>query len=167
MVKSLRTEDAVKKALNIESFRHLSKSKVIEFVSMLPQMDREVAIAAINQFPNFSETASGIVNQLKEINSELLIDNRSSMSSVANAYNKILDGLNVVLQQENLSVEERERITSQMVDIADKLAAKDTENKHFLVTIGKCVVVVATVVLLGLAAALGVHIKSSKIPRID
>ena len=47
------SEDAVKRALKIDSFRNLSKDKVMQFASMIPYMDKEVAIAIINQFPLF------------------------------------------------------------------------------------------------------------------
>lgn len=43
------SEDAVKHALKIDSFRNLSKDKVMQFASMIPYMDKEVAIAIINQ----------------------------------------------------------------------------------------------------------------------
>ncbi|MCI8658553.1 MAG: hypothetical protein HFF72_14240, partial [Oscillospiraceae bacterium] len=45
------SEEAVKRALKIDSFRNLSKDKVMQFASMIPYMDRDVAIAIINQFP--------------------------------------------------------------------------------------------------------------------
>ncbi len=45
------SEESVKKALKLDSFRNLSKEKVMQFASMIPYMDKEVAIAIINQFP--------------------------------------------------------------------------------------------------------------------
>ena len=40
-----RSEEDVKKALGIETFRNLSKDKVIEFMSLAPQMDKEVMLS--------------------------------------------------------------------------------------------------------------------------
>ena len=37
--------------LGIPDFRHLTKDKVVSFVSMLPHMDTEVAKMALEQFP--------------------------------------------------------------------------------------------------------------------
>ena len=34
MAKTLVSEESVKKALNIESFRNLSKEKIVEFISL-------------------------------------------------------------------------------------------------------------------------------------
>ena len=42
------SENAVKRALKIDSFRNLSKDKIMQFASMIPYMDKEVAIAIIN-----------------------------------------------------------------------------------------------------------------------
>jgi hypothetical protein len=44
-------EKAVKRALGIDSFRNVSKDKIMEFASLIPYMDKDVAIAIINQFP--------------------------------------------------------------------------------------------------------------------
>ena len=44
------SEKSVKQALGIDSFRNLSKDKIMEFASMIPYMDKDVAIAIINQF---------------------------------------------------------------------------------------------------------------------
>jgi len=47
MANRLLTADQVKECLNIPDFRHLTKDKLIEFVSAIPDMDREVAIRII------------------------------------------------------------------------------------------------------------------------
>lgn len=44
MVKSLNNEKEVKRILNIDSFRNLSKDKIMNFVSEIPKMDKEVAM---------------------------------------------------------------------------------------------------------------------------
>lgn len=44
------TEEAVKRALKIDSFRNISKDKVMQFASMIPYMDKDVAIAIIINF---------------------------------------------------------------------------------------------------------------------
>ena len=49
--KRYHSEEAVKKALKIDSFRNLTKDKVMEFTSMIPYMEKEVALEIIKQFP--------------------------------------------------------------------------------------------------------------------
>lgn len=50
-MENLLTEQEVKEKLGITDFRHLSKSQVIEFVSSIPNMQKDVAIACINANP--------------------------------------------------------------------------------------------------------------------
>lgn len=57
------SEDAVKHALKIDSFRNLSKDKVMQFASMIPYMDKEVAIAIINQFPVYADFGKAAIEQ--------------------------------------------------------------------------------------------------------
>lgn len=44
MGKSLNNEKEVKSMLNIGSFRNFSKDKIMNFVSEIPKMDKEVAM---------------------------------------------------------------------------------------------------------------------------
>lgn len=44
MVKSLNNEKELNRMLNIGSFRNLSKDKIMNFVSEIPKMDKEVAM---------------------------------------------------------------------------------------------------------------------------
>lgn len=44
LVKSLNNEKEVKRMLNIGSFRNLSKDKIMNFVSEIPKIDKEVVM---------------------------------------------------------------------------------------------------------------------------
>ena len=127
-----KNEEQVKKALKISSFRELSKDKVIEFVSMIPDMDKDVALAIIGQFGNFKEMSISMVQSFKEMSNKAMDSNDKSQMKVAEAYNKIIDQLGVMLQKDELTFEEKQWCINKEVEIADKLAAKDTENKQFL-----------------------------------
>lgn len=45
MVKSLNNEKELKRMLNIGSFRNFSKDKIMNFVSEIAKMDKEVAMS--------------------------------------------------------------------------------------------------------------------------
>lgn len=132
MAKKLLSEQQVKDALNIESFRNLSKEKVMEFVSLIPSMDKDIALSIINQFPVFSDLAQSMIAQLSETCDAAISQNASSQDSVFEAYRKILDDLGEILKRENITPEERDLISTRMIEVADKMAAKDSENKSFL-----------------------------------
>lgn len=67
MGKALVSVEEVKNALNIENFRNLSKDKVMEFVSLIPNMDKELAMQIVEQFPSYAEYSKNIVSQLNNL----------------------------------------------------------------------------------------------------
>lgn len=162
----LISEEEVKRALDLDSFRNLSKDKIIEFVSMIPNMDKDVAISLINQFPEYGIFANNAITQLKGMCDSALESNNSSQKDAVAAYRKILDDLGILLNKEETSAEERALITDKMIEIADKISAKDSENKEFLIKVLKTVSpYVGGALVLG-AAILGVNTKGVKLPTL-
>ena len=166
MSKHYFTEEQVKDALQINSFREISKAKLMEFVSLIPNMDKDVALAIIGQFPAYSDCAKVMVGELKSMCSNVLTDNSDSRGAYVAAYNGILDSLQKELNRENLSAEDRAYITEKMILVADKLAAKDTENKQFLAGLFKYGTCFMGLVLVVGGTILGVNIKGTKLSSL-
>lgn len=166
MSKQIVSVDEVKKALNIDSFRNLSKDKIIEFVSLIPSMDKEVAISIINQFPVYGELATKMVAELTDLCNNALKENSLSQKESIEAYKIVLSQLGELLKKDAISAEERSDITNKMIMIADKIAAKDSENKEFLGNIIKYGgSVIGGALFLG-AIILGVNAKGKSIPKL-
>ncbi len=166
MAKYMVSENEVKKALDIDNFRNMTKDKIMEFVSAIPNMDKEVAIKIIEQFPTYTESANNMLEQLNKMCNNAMKENGESQIEVIGAYKKILDDLGELLKKDTMSAEERSQITEQMIIIADRISAKDTENKKFLNEIIKYgVPIIGGALVLG-ASILGVNIKGTKIPTI-
>ena len=166
MSKAFVSVDEVKNALKIDSFRNLSKDKIMEFVSLIPNMDKEVVIKIIEQYPAFAKLSESMVAQLNKMCDTALEKNEESQRLTIQAYKQILDELSNQLHMEDISKEEREKITKQMIEIADKISVKDTENKAFIDKMAKYSTGFAIgVVVLG-AAILGVNIKGKDIPKL-
>ena len=107
-----------------------------------------------------------MVAQLNVMCDNVIKDNNSSQKDAVEAYKMILQDLSELLKKEDISKEERDEITEKMILVADKISAKDTENKDFLNGIIKYgVPIVGGALLLG-AAILGVSVKGTKIPTI-
>lgn len=102
MNKNLVSVDEVKRALNIDDFRKISKDKIMEFASLIPRMDKEVAIEIIKQFPSFVDFASTSINQLKLLVEEGIKSNEDSNKTSLEAYRKVLDELSILLQKNTL-----------------------------------------------------------------
>lgn len=166
MAKYMVTENEVKKALAIDSFRNMTKDKIMEFVSAIPNMDKDVAIKIIEQFPSYTESANNMLAQLNIICDNAMKANGESQKEAIEAYKKILDDLGELLKKNSTTAEERAQITEQMITVADRISAKDTENKHFLNDIIKYgVPIIGGALVLG-AAILGVNVKGTKIPTL-
>lgn len=166
MSKAFVSVEEVKNALKIDSFRNLSKDKIMEFVSLIPNMDKEVAIKIIEQYPAFAKLSESMVAQLNKMCDTALEKNEESQRLTIQAYKQILDELSNQLHMEDISKEEREKITKQMIEIADKISVKDTENKAFIDKMVKYSTGFAIGALVLGAAILGVNIKGKDIPKL-
>lgn len=163
----LISEEQVKKALKIDSLRNLPRDKIMEFISLIPQIDKDVAIAIVNQFPSYAEHATSIIAQLRKMCEEVLHNNNNSQMEAINAYKKVLDELGESLKRDDITPEERQQITKNMIDVADRISYKDTENKKWLEKILRYGASIAGVTLLIGAAILGVSGKGNQIPSSD
>ena len=149
------TEQKVLKKLGIPDFRHITKDKIVQFASMLPRMDPEVAKKALEQFPEFAKSAKEIVSYYKDIVYKGFDENTASVNSFYAMCDAINDALREQLQDENLTFEEKSVIIDKMIELAKMKAEKDTENKKFIsgiigkVTLGIGVAVGAVAAVLG------------------
>lgn len=153
------TEQKVLRKLNIEDFRHLTKDKVITMASMLDKMDPEVAKKALEQFPEFSNTAKEMLVGYKDTLDKGLESNKESVQSYYDSCKAIIEVLQKQLEDENLSFEERKYIIDRLLEISKMMGEKDTENKKFIVTmavVGAAAVGFVTAVL---ASSLGGNTK--------
>ena len=166
MSKTLVSVEEVKNALKIDSFRNLSKDKIMEFVSLIPNMDKEVAINIIEQYPAFAKLSESMVAQLNKMCDTALEKNEESQRLTIQAYKQILGELSNQLHMEDISKEEREKIIKQMIEIADKISVKDTENKAFIDKVVKYSTGLAMGALFLGVAILGVKIKGKGIPKL-
>lgn len=155
----LLTEQKVLRILNIENFRHLTKDKVITMASMLDKMDPEVAKKALEQFPEFSNTAKEMLSGYKDTLDKGLESNRESVQSYYDSCKFIIEGLQKQLDDENLSFEERKYIIDKMFEISKMMGEKDSENKKFIVTMAVCGTLAVGIVTSVLASALGGNTK--------
>lgn len=125
-------EKKVLDKLGIEDFRHLSKDKVVEFISMLPNMEPEVAKVAIAQFPEFTSTVKSIMVDYKQAIEMALKNNNDSMKACQEAAKSILKSLDKILDNNNLTHEEKMQIIEKMQEVQKMLNDKDSENKKFI-----------------------------------
>ncbi|MCD8368662.1 MAG: hypothetical protein LUC48_11740 [Clostridiales bacterium] len=165
------SEQAVKRALKIDTFRNLSKEKVMQFASMLPYMDKDVATAIINQFPVFADFGKIAVNSYMEQCDKLLESNNKSQAAVIHGYQTILDALVKRMDNPNITEDEVASITESMIEIADKIEEADLQNKKFLERMGTRIAFFALAAIAVLSAGVGVDSfisnRSGGLPQLD
>lgn len=163
------TEDSVKKALKINSFRELSKDKIMQFASMIPYMDKEVAIAVINQFPTYAEFVKAIISVYMETANRILEDNKESQMAAIRGYQTILDSLSNKLEESNTE-EDRKSITNDMISVADKIAEIDEKNKKFLNKMVNKILAGVGIAVLAVGAGIGISSSinsKSELPQLN
>ena len=128
----LKSEDEIKKVLEIGSWKNLSKDKMIKFAAMMPDMDKEVTLKIIEQLPEFTKFAMEALNVMEKEHETTLTFNKQSQENVHKAYQEIREILKGELNQDNLSPEEKKSILELIMETGKKEFEKDTENKQFL-----------------------------------
>jgi len=152
MKKKMMLEEDVKKALNITDFRSLSKEKIMEFVSIIPKVDKEVAISIINQFPNYADMAKDMVGGMINLCDNALQDAKVGRKDVIESYRVVLETLKEELNKGDLSIDDRKRITDDMLVVAEKIDAVNDKHLEFLKdTLKKVGGTIAGVVVVGVA----------------
>ncbi|WEV52508.1 hypothetical protein [Bifidobacterium sp. ESL0704] len=148
------TEQQVLKKLDIPDFRHMSKDKIMAFVSTIPQMDPAVAISALKQFPEFTKTSIEIMKSAKELQSKSLDDNSQSVEAFYTGCNAVIDQLNADLTKGDMSDEQRDKYIAAMMTVLQMMSDKDSQNKQFLLNMIKIIGGTAVLAIGGIAASI-------------
>ncbi|CDR12707.1 hypothetical protein [Streptomyces iranensis] len=146
-----KNEAQIMKALGIESWRNLSKDKMVRFAAMMPNMDTEVALKIVEQFPAFKNFAKDAVSAIERAHQSTFSANNQSQERVHRAWQEVRDILKGELGKDDLGREEKKFLIEQIQETARMQSQKDSENKQFLDGALKKVLVGATA-----AVALGV-----------
>lgn len=146
------TELEVLQKLDIPDFRHMTKEKVINFASMLSEMDPAVATKALEQFPEFSSTVLELAKEYMATIKKSFDTNLESTKACYSVCNAVIESLQKKLNNESLSFEEQKYYIEQMKEVAQMVNQKDSENKTFLWKV-LCIATGATLVLGGIVGS--------------
>lgn len=149
------SEKQVLKKLDIPDFRHLSKEKAMQLVSMIPKMDRDVAMKALEQYPKLLDVSIDTVKQYKEAILKVLDSNDKSMEAQYKALDTLSRALEEELKRDELSTADRMFIIEQLSAIPKMAKGIDADNKRFLLQIQGVMSTVVVGVVGVAAAALG------------
>ena len=155
------TEDKVLRKLDIPDFRHMTRDKVVSFVSMLPQMDPEVAKRALEQFPAFAETSLAIVNCLRENLGDIVDSNAANAAEFNARCQDALNALETLLLRDDLSDAGREQAINGIMGVLELMREFDRENKAFLKGLLQDILAVSLIIVICLTIPLGLKLNTS------
>jgi len=153
----LSAEQDVLHQLNAPDFRHVSKDKIMAFVSTRQQMDSATAQKALEQVPELAQATATILHDYDEVVKDGLGSNTAAVQAYFTTSASQTEALQRRLDSPDASLEERKLIIEEMRHIREQDAQMVTQNQKF---IEKSHVVVATVTVLcvGIVASiLGVN----------
>ncbi len=150
-------EEQVKKILGIKDFRHLSKQKVLRFMSSIQYMNPEVAKAIVEQFPEMASLTLGIVQEARQGLGKIIDANRESSADVARSIDKYLDSLFEEFQKEGITTEERALVMKEIDHQLERKAQLDRENKAFYLKVAGIIAGFAGTVTLAAFSVVGTN----------
>lgn len=161
MKKNILTEEEVKKELGIVDFRTITKDKIMQFVSLMPKLDKELAIKIIEQFPSYATMATSMVTNLIDMCNNALSNSKITEKEAIEAYKYVLETIRMELEDGEVTPEEKEKYNNQMIEVADKISEIDVRNKKWLENIVKYGTSAVCITLAVGAAILGVNSKKN------
>lgn len=128
----LDSEEEVKKALGIKSFREMSKEKTLALYAALPDMANEVRLKLIEQIPTVQKFALDAVNVIEQTFEKTLESTDKSQEKLHDSFSEVRSVLKGELARDDISEEYRRYLIEQLGDDLKEQASKDTENKEFV-----------------------------------
>jgi hypothetical protein len=128
---SLGSEEDVKKALGIKSFRELSKEKVLALAASMPEMANEVRLKLIEQIPAVQKFALDAVNAVERTFSKTIDSDDESGKRLQESFSDIRKVIQGELDRDDISEEHRRFLMKKLLDTSKTESEKDTESKKF------------------------------------
>ena len=126
------TEEKALEQLGINRFRELSKGEFLDFLSGLSQMDPEVQIKALDQFPEFISSAKEYLSGMKETVSEALRSGEKGMEYACEGYMKTIDSVSELIERGDLTFEEKMEIAQKMIELNQKISEEADRHRRFV-----------------------------------
>lgn len=163
---TLLSESRVKEILGIDDFRHMTKDGAVEFVSMMAQMEPEVALKALEQFPELAKTAVSWAGDYKETMLKVLDVNSEESKGIIASLQATLECMNRRLENDDLSSEDFKILVDSICKIQDQmLRLHESNQKHGINVLQmglKALMVLGGVLLIGLGASGRIKVPSIK-----
>lgn len=113
---TLDSEDAVKKALGISSFREMSKEKMLAFAASMPDMAKEVRLKLIEQIPGFQKFALDAISAAERTFKETISNEDKRGDRLNESMGDIRESIKAQLADPNISEEHSRYLNDKLLE---------------------------------------------------
>ena len=125
------------KKLDIQDFRSIPKDKLVDFVSGIPDMQPEVAIKAIQQFPDFIRESKELVTAFNDMIHRVFDSSDKDSRALYEVCNRIIDDISIALENKDHSEKFKEYLVTRECEIARILSEHGHDRRLFAADIVK------------------------------
>ena len=126
---TLGSEDAVKKVLGIDSFREMSKEKMLAFAASMPDMAKEVRMKLIEQIPGFQKFALDAINVAEQTFKETLSYEDKRGERLNDSMADVRESIKTQLADPNISEEHARFLNDKLIETGTIEANSQKESR--------------------------------------
>lgn len=139
--------------IGVNSYSEIDKEIIPKVIDTWSDIDPDVKAKIIQCIPEFVESFKGMVDIYSKNIDNAYNSNENSVNNFYSSTKLILTSLDKLLNQENLTFEEKKYVIDKMEEIAKMGFDKDSENKEYNLSMAEKV---SLPVALGLVAIVGI-----------
>ncbi len=151
---SIDEQKALQK-LNVGSFREVTKDRLVELMSMIPDMSPEVAKKALEQIPNFTTNTVTILGELKDSLMTTITSDDKALEAVTQSRLIAIEKLSELLENESLSFDQKMTVVENINTLCDKNSQDYEKHQNFLSESYKTLMFVGALFIAGTLSLLG------------
>ncbi|QLQ39623.1 hypothetical protein [Micromonospora robiginosa] len=139
----------------IDSRGNLIRDHVLQGFAIMPDLDKDVRLAVLKKLPELQKILGSAVTTVRKMHEVTLASNDKSQESDYQGRREARASIIGQLERDDLDAQTRMHLNDRLVQLSDKDAEKDSENKRYLdrwmtkATIGVTAAVVLTGVAIG------------------
>ena len=126
-----KNEDQIKKALKVDSLENLSQEQNSKFAEMMPQMDKDVRMKIIDQFPDFRLFANDTLNSFERMYLKTADSINESQKSVHIGFADLRRIIEKQLEKDKITFEEKKYFIDTLLELNDRELQQASEHRKF------------------------------------
>lgn len=144
--------------LGAKDFRSVGKAQLTAaFSNGLSTMDKDVALAIVKNIPDFMTNMLAIVDAAKAATVEAVKADKDALDIAVSGYNNIQEALKTLMQDENLTFDQKKEIYKMMMEVQSKVDEQVKEHRKAVQEQTTRYFAILGVIAAGITTAVGVN----------